>query len=480
MTTKRVIVWFRQDLRLHDNEALNHALVRSEQIIPIFVFDDRFFNSSTRFGFHKTGLHRCKFTIEAVQALRDSLRKKGSDLVVRVGKTEDVIFKIARQAKTSWVFCNRERTQEEVEIQDSLEQKLWSVGQEIIYSRGKMLYYTQDLPFPVTHTPETFTAYRREVEKFIPIREPFPVPESIPSISSRIDPGRIPDLEDFGFTDHEKDSRNQNDFEGGEEKGLERLNHFLWESEAIKTYKETRNNLLGINYSSKLSPWLSLGCISPKKVYSELKRYEQQMGANKSTYWLYFELLWRDYFRLLAKKHGSSIFLKGGVKGKEDADLQNDYRLLTLWKDGKTGVPFIDANMRELKATGFMSNRGRQNVASFLINDLKVNWQMGAEWFESMLLDYDPASNYGNWNYLAGVGADPRPDRYYNILSQARKYDPHGEYVRHWIPELAHIPGSKVHRPDILTQEEQKDFHIKVGKEYPNSMIKTSKWIGSY
>jgi len=138
MLPKRVIVWFRQDLRLHDNEALSHALAQGQEVIPVFVFDDRFFKAKTKFGFPKTGSRRAKFTIEAVQELRNALKAKGSNLIVRTGKTEDEIFKLAHAAKTSWVFCNRERTQEEVDIQDGLEQLLWSIGQEIIYSRGKI------------------------------------------------------------------------------------------------------------------------------------------------------------------------------------------------------------------------------------------------------------------------------------------------------------------------------------------------------
>ncbi|MEL6926177.1 MAG: FAD-binding domain-containing protein, partial [Bacteroidota bacterium] len=142
----------------------------------------------------------------------------------------------------------------------------------------------------------------------------------------------------------------------------------------------------------------------------------------------------------------------------------------------RTGVPLIDANMRELNCTGFMSNRGRQNVASFLVHDLSVNWQMGAEYFESLLVDYDPCSNWGNWNYVAGVGSDPRENRYFNILSQARRYDPQGDYVKHWLPELNEIPSVRVHQPDTLSSDEQSDFRVRLGADYPKPMINTQKW----
>jgi deoxyribodipyrimidine photo-lyase len=194
--------------------------------------------------------------------------------------------------------------------------------------------------------------------------------------------------------------------------------------------------MLGGDYSSKLSPWLSQGCISPKMVYHELKKYEKERGANESTYWLFFELLWRDFFRFMGKKYGNKIFQKGGTRGQIDPKWVEDLELLERWTAGKTGIPFIDANMLELKNTGFMSNRGRQNVASYLSKDLNLNWQMGAEYFESILIDYDVCSNWGNWNYIAGVGSDPREDRYFNIETQAKRYDPDGAFIKHWLSEL--------------------------------------------
>lgn len=477
MKRQRVIVWFRQDLRLHDNEALTDALKSGVEVFPIYVFDERLFKGETKNGFRKIDKYRTKFIIESVEDLKASLRKLGSDLIIRVGRPEQEIFELAQKIKSSWVFCNRERTREEVEVQDSLEQKLWSIGQEIIYSRGKMLYYTQDLPFPVPHCPDVFSTFRKEVERIVPVREPLPSPrDHFNPRSITIDSGEIPSLTYFDFDDFEPDERSNFTFKGGEKEALKRLKYYLWETDFVKNYYNTRNEMVGEDYSTKFSPWLAQGCLSPKMIYFELKRYEAERGDNKSTYWVFFELLWRDFFRLMGKKHGDKIFLKGGTKEEPDNSLKNDSHLLNLWVEGRTGVPLIDANMRELAATGFMSNRGRQNVASFLVKDLKVNWQMGAEYFESLLIDYDPCSNWGNWNYIAGVGSDPRENRYFNILSQARKYDPDGTYVRTWLPELSELPSDKIHQPDLLSEEEQSQCHIKIGADYPKAMISTSKW----
>lgn len=452
---KRIVVWFRQDLRLHDNEALTRAVERGEEVIPVYVFDERIFQGQTRFGFPKTGVHRTKFIIEAVQDLRESFQALGIDLYVRVGKPEEEVFKVAQETQSSWVFCNMERTQEEVDVQNALEQKLWSIGQELHFFRGKMLYHTQDLPFPVSQVPDVFTSFRKEVEKFIPIREPLPRPMSFTRWSFRPSTlGDMPTLEDFGHTAVEEDTRAVLAFKGGERAAIARLDYYLWRSNAVKTYKETRNELLGGDYSSKFSAWLAQGCLSPKLIYQEVKRYEATRGKNKSTYWLIFELLWRDFFRLMAKKYGNAIFQRGGILGKSITPKPIDWDTFDAWANGTTGNPFIDANMIELNHTGFMSNRGRQNVASYLVHDLGLNWQLGASYFESCLIDYDVCSNWGNWNYLAGVGNDPREHRRFNILKQARRYDPKGAYVKHWLPHLATINEEEIHEISSLSSRE--------------------------
>ncbi len=183
-----------------------------------------------------------------------------------------------------------------------------------------------------------------------------------------------------------------------------------------------------------------------------------------------FELLWRDFFRFICVKHGDRIFRPSGLQGISIA-WKEDWERFRLWQEGKTGFPLVDANMRELASTGFMSNRGRQNVASFLTKNLGINWLLGAEWFESLLIDYDVCSNWGNWNYTAGVGNDARGFRYFNIPKQSRDYDPKGEYLKHWLRELASIPGDKIHQPWKLTAEEQKRFGVRLGVDYPRPVV---------
>lgn len=470
------ILWFRNDLRLHDNEALAEATQKAKYVLPVFIFDERIFYGKTKFGFEKIGKFRAKFILESVADLRENLRKKGSDLIIKIGKPEDEVFKLAKSLKTSWVFCNRERTQEEVFVQDNLEQNLWSIGQELRFTRGKMLYHTADLPFPVSQVPDVFTNFRKEIESSSRIRPPFETPMNIPFPEFSEDRGVLPTLSTFDKEDVEEKHIENNKFKGGETNALKQLNAYFWETKNIEKYKETRNEMLGWEFSSKFSAWLSSGCISPKFILHELQKYEQEVKKNDSTYWLYFELLWRDFFRLTGKKYGNRIFKKTGTRNINPGG-STDIKIFEKWAKGNTGFPLIDANMRQLNQTGFMSNRGRQNVASFLVKDLKINWLMGAEYFESMLIDYDPCSNYGNWNYIAGVGNDPREDRYFNILTQSKRYDPQGDFIKYWLPELEKVPSQYIHFPEDMNVIDQSGSGVIVGKDYPFSMIQLKNCV---
>ncbi len=467
---KSAIVWFRNDLRLHDNEALLDAILAADQVIPVYIFDERVFKGKTSFGFRKTAVFRARFIIESIEDLRKNLRDKGSDLIVRIGRPEDILFELAEQTKSSWIFCNRERTDEEVKVQDRLEKKLWTIGRELRFSRGKMLYYTADLPFPVTHTPDVFSTFRKEVENFVQVREPLETPARIPFIGDELDAGDIPDLQELGYSKHEVELSAHALFSGGETQGLKELNYYIWQSQNITVYKESRNLLFGRDYSSKFSPYLAQGCLSPKIIYWEVIKFENQVVKNESTYWLIFELLWRDFFRLMGKKHGNNIFKLEGTKNIfRKWEVNRD--MFASWSEGQTGLPFIDANMRQLNSTGYMSNRGRQNVASFLVNDLGINWLMGAEYFESLLVDYDPCSNYGNWNYIAGVGSDTRETRYFNVVGQGKKYDPNGKFIMSSLPVLRNIPLEFIHEPFELSIEKQSEYGCILGKDYPFPIV---------
>ena len=215
-----------------------------------------------------------------------------------------------------------------------------------------------------------------------------------------------------------------------------------------------------------------MGCLSPRKIYEEIRQFEAKHGANDSTYWLIFELLWRDYFIFVSLKYGSRMFKIQGIKLDVSKTWKQDISKFTKWINGETGVPFIDANMKELKQTGFMSNRGRQNVASFLAHDLEIDWRWGARYFESQLLDYDVCSNWANWNYVAGIGNDPRENRYFNVVKQGKMYDSKGKYVKHWIPELQKMNDSMIHTPYLAHESDLKAAGVEIGKNYPRPLVR--------
>jgi deoxyribodipyrimidine photo-lyase len=257
-------------------------------------------------------------------------------------------------------------------------------------------------------------------------------------------------------------------FVGGETAALARLNGWVWERDCLKDYFNTRNGMLGADYSSKFSAWLASGCLSPRLIAAECQRYEAERVANKSTYWLVFELLWRDFMRFYAKKHGNRIFLEWGTVGRQDRQewVRGDQNgQLQAWVEGRTGVPLVDANMRELAATGFMSNRGRQNVASYLVLDLGIDWRLGAAYFEHALIDHDVTANWGNWVAAAGLTGG-RVNKF-NIAKQSKDYDRDGRYCRHWLPELAKVPLVKLHAPERMSAAEMQASGCSVGQHYP-------------
>ncbi|XP_010493728.1 PREDICTED: cryptochrome DASH, chloroplastic/mitochondrial [Camelina sativa] len=443
------ILWFRNDLRVLVNDALYKAWSSSETLLPVYCLDPRLFHTTHFFNFPKTGALRGGFLMECLVDLRKNLMKRGLNLLIRSGKPEDIVPSLAKDFGAHTVFAHKETCSEEIDVERLVNQGLKRVGNgaklELIW--GSTMYHKDDLPFDVFDLPDVYTQFRKSVEGNCSIRRSTRVPLSLGLTPSVDNWGDVPTLEQLGIEPQEV-TRGMR-FVGGESAGVGRVFEYFWKKDLLKVYKDTRNGMLGPDYSTKFSPWLAFGCISPRFIYEEVQRYEKERVANNSTYWVLFELIWRDYFRFLSIKCGNSLFQLGGPRNVQGKWSQ-DKRLFESWRDGKTGYPLIDANMKELATTGFMSNRGRQIVCSFLVRDMGLDWRMGAEWFETCLLDYDPCSNYGNWTYGAGVGNDPREDRYFSIPKQAQNYDPEGEYVAFWVQQLRRLSKEKRHSPGRL------------------------------
>ena len=426
------IVWLRHSLRLHDNPMIQRCIQEGYRPIVVYITPSRELEID-RWGFTPLGPHRKRFLTESLIDLRSQLTDHGVNLLFLEG---DVIEELSR-------VCNALGAQESVKLYADreyayLDQKIEAEVEaafDVTWFHAQLLTNPDDLPFSVTATPHIFTKFRGKIEKYVTIDElaeetqwsRLPQQETALSSSLQEYAKALPcDAKDT----LPKDNRQAYDFRGGETAALARVNDYLWNTEHVTSYKETRNGLIGPDYSTKFSAYLSLGCLSPKLVYHEIKRFEEEVVANQSTYWVIFEVLWREFFRYVAWQHGRHLFWPGGIQHKP-VKLRTNHQF-EAWCKGETGQPFVDANMRELNATGFMSNRGRQNVASYLVHDLGQDWRAGAAYFEHQLLDYDPCSNYGNWNYIAGVGNDPRAGRKFNVAGQAERYDAQGEYIHLW------------------------------------------------
>jgi deoxyribodipyrimidine photo-lyase len=294
------------------------------------------------------------------------------------------------------------------------------------------------LPMSISELPEVFSPFRRKVEKQWSVPEPLPTPKQLPPLPDAVEASDLAAafFQAFGASTLADDPRCSFRFTGGTAAAEERLRRWIWDEDRLRRYKDTRNGMLGADFSSRFSPWLADGSLSARRVDAAIRHYEQERVANESTYWLRFEMLWRDFFQFLAAKHPRSLFHRGGLAGRDPVDRIHGPQAdaaFRQWCEGRTGDRLVDACMRELAATGWMSNRGRQNAASFLIHDLGVDWRRGAAWFEHLLVDYDPASNAGNWSSIAGLGR--KAGHRFDTDRQAWTYDRKDRFQNHWLTE---------------------------------------------
>ena len=424
------IIWFRNNLRVNDNRVLNEAIKQHTNVIAIYCFDPRHFEVGS-FEFKKTEKFRAKFLIETVEDLKHNLKSLNIEFFVYHEKPENVIPELVEQFQVKSIYLQKEWTSEEVNV---LEQVKSNSTEHVSFKEyyDQFLYHPEDIEMPFSQIPQVFTNFRKKIEKYSSVRpdkEPL-TPEAIQNISNNT---KIPTLEDLGFENFNTHPNSAFAFKGGENAALNRLDDYFFQTKKLGIYKKTRNGLVGTDFSSKFSPWLANGSISARTIYWNVKVFEKEHYKNQSTYWLIFELIWRDYFKYISLKHGDNIFKIGGILNK-DYEWKTDKAFINKWMAGETHSSFVNANMIELKKTGWMSNRGRQNVASFFAKNLLLDWRIGAAYFESLLIDYDVHSNYGNWLYVAGVGNDPR-DRKFNVDIQAERYDANGKFQKLWLQE---------------------------------------------
>lgn len=439
--TSGVVYWFRNDLRLHDNPALQQAIALANQrktwLLPVYVHDTAL-KLTSPWGFTRTSEHRLAWTGMAVQDVSEQLMGLGSQLLQITGEPSEVLAAVLTRLGSNTLVCEDiAAPYEEAQIQalQQLEidvQTLWQ----------STLMAPEQLPFEPHEVPDEFSSFRRAVERqtFSPAQPVVAVTNMpvLPDHAAMELMREMQHIHEYEIDPHSilHDPRSafpwsRPGFHGGERAALTHLAHYC-SDDLPHTYKTTRNGLVGADYSTKWSPWLATGALSARQAWAAIRSYEVQHGATDSTYWIGFELLWRDHFRWLHLKYGERMYWQRGLS---DAPLQicgHNARGFEHWRTGRTGHAFIDAGMHELNATGYTSNRMRQNLASFLIHDLRCDWRAGAAWFESQLIDFDVFNNQGNWLYLSGRGTDPRGSRRFNPDKQANDYDADGAYRTLW------------------------------------------------
>lgn len=435
-----LIYWLRHDLRLHDNPVLAALPAATAALLPVYCFDPDYFGPDAYLGLPKVGPHRLAFLLASLADLQASYTRLGSGVHFVVGRPAEVLPALARQLGAQAVWASAEHTTEEATAAAALAAALGPAVPLRLFETRTLLD-PATLPIALRDLPFSFSKFRFGVADKMTVRPPRPVPVQLPPLPAGFTPASLPAagqlavaLGQPALVPPAPDRRTALPAQGGgETAALARLHDYAVVRHLIGRYDDTRNQLLGEAFSTKFSAWLANGSLSPRQVWAAIDAYDQAHGPrSKGAMQLRLELLWRDYFLLLAHKAGPDFFRWRGLRGQQPKPIQPDRTVFDAWALGRTGNAFVDANMRELEATGFMSNRGRQNVASYLIHDLHQDWRWGAAWFEHQLIDHDPALNWGNWKYIAGTGTDVR-DTAFDVAQQARRYDPQGKYVRTWL-----------------------------------------------
>ena len=415
----RTLYLLSHDLRLDDNPALRLA-AQSEQLLLVYIVNPAWFKVN-QYGSVSMGAHRWRFVQQALRDLDNQLRALGQRLLVIEGEPIETVSRLLQQYQIQRVVSSQQFGSDEIDILSELQRRHHPLPFDTV--DNYTLFDRQSLPMSVAEIPETYSRFRRKAEKAT-TPAALAMPQTLPAMIS-------PDAEHNLLTQWVELEDSESQFRGGETAAREHVDAYFAGNLPL-SYKLVRNELDGWENSSKMSAWLNAGCLSARRLLQRIHSYEEFRERNDSTYWLYVELLWREYFQWLALKISKTLFARDGNAEHAYAG-KYDPQGLSAWCEGNTDYPLVNACMRQLNATGYLSNRGRQIAASCLINELRGDWRYGAAWFEQQLVDYDVAANWGNWQYIAGVGADTRGGRHFNLAKQTEIYDADGSYRSRWL-----------------------------------------------
>ena len=438
------IWWIRRDLRFHDNPALRAAL-GSGLLLPVFILDPRLLA--------KEAPVRQGFLFEGLRRLDSDLRARGSRLIVRRGHPLDVLAQLVQESRANSIHAAEDTSPYARQRDEGVARFL-----PLTLHGGQTVHHPLSVRKPDGSPYTIFTPFSRAWRALpapMPVASPLPVFLPVPALSGE-------DLPDMPVPPN---------FPPGEAEALRRLDSFL--SGPASAYAQGRDRL-DLSGTSALSPYLRFGMLSPRLAWvrtaAHIRSTLDPQARHGFETWLN-ELIWREFYQgiLYAFPTVLRSEFNPALRRIPWRDSPTD---LQAWREGRTGFPVVDAGMRQLAATGWMHNRARMITASFLVKDLLIDWRLGAAWFMRLLVDGDPASNNGGWQWTAGTGTDAAPYfRIFNPVLQGQKFDPAGDYVRRWVPELASIPGAYLHAPWTMPDDLQQRSGLRIGQNYPAPIV---------
>lgn len=459
MTQKKAIIWFRQDLRLTDNPALSHAVDEGYKIIPLFILDDDSAGDWLHGAASRYWLHH------SLKALNQSL---DNTLIFRHGDASKIIPELVEATLVEAVFWNRCYEPWRIKRDKVIKEELKNNDIACETFNGSLLWEPWE-PLKGDGTPyKVFTPfYRKGCLKHSEPSEPLPAPDNIEYAYHECNKNSLSDLN--LLPDIRWDKKMEKHFTPGEQGAKDRLQAFL--DEGLVGYKEGRN-VPSLPNVSRLSPYLHWGEISPRTVWQEAKSFQAAHGYEKDVDHFCSELGWREFSHSLLY-HFPDLPRKALQEKFENFPWQDvDQDKLKAWQKGRTGFPIVDAGMRELWETGYMHNRMRMIVGSFLVKNMLIHWHHGEEWFWDCLVDADLANNSASWQWIAGCGADAAPYfRIFNPILQSHKFDPNGDYIRRFVPELKDVPNDNIHEPWDAPDGVLRMAGVTLGETYPHRIL---------
>jgi deoxyribodipyrimidine photo-lyase len=446
------LVWFRRDLRLHDHPALSAAVGEGPEVIPVFCFDD-----SLLAGRHASG-PRTQFLLECLRELDAGLRELGSRLFIRRGSPPRELSRLAREVGAETLHFTADVGPFARKRQAEVKRAMGEAGVTAHAHPG--LFAVDGLEPIRTGAGGPYTVFTPFFRNWStqPRRDVLHMPRSLPGTGDRAEVGRLPRLERLGLEQQLSDP-----MPGGEPAAREALRRFL--AGPVHGYAEGRDELSGDSVS-RLSPYLHFGCVSPREIEDRL-----QPGAGEDAYRR--QLCWRDFYAHVLGHFPANAHSEYQERYRATITWSHAEKRFQAWCEGRTGYPCVDAGMRQLRHEGWMHNRARLVVGSFLTKDLGIDWRWGERWFMSLLLDGDEASNNGNWQWIASVGVDPQPAsrRIFNPARQQERFDPDGTYVRRYVPELERVPGEYLAEPWRMPESIQQTAGCRIGVDYPKPIV---------